>query len=84
MFKKIPAINDQYQYVESKINSYFTSEISQNKPQSYTASYSRKRYVKYLEKFPNVPFQFLYELKNNNGQHSYNIKENEGFVTLIT
>ena len=80
MFKNFPAIDDQYQYVESKINSYSTSEISQNKPQSYTALYSRKRYVKYLEKFPNVPFQFLYELKNNNGQHSYNIKENENII----
>ena len=80
MFENFPATSDKYQYVASKINSDFTNEISQNNPQSFTASYSRKRYMKYLEKFPNVPFQFLYEMKNNNGQNCYNIKENENVI----
>ena len=75
-----PFLSDVYQYDKRKTNSNFTNENLQNEPQSKAALHSRKSYLKYLKKFPNVPFQFLYEMKNNDGQHCYTIEENENII----
>ena len=65
IFYNCPPISDDYQYGKTITNSYLSNEILQNKPQSNAVLYSRNRYLKYLENFPNVPIQFLYEMKNN-------------------
>ena len=80
MFNRFTPLSDPFQYVKNNMNSYSTNENSQNKPKQYAVSYSRKSYVKYQEKFPNVPFQFLYEKKNNNDQLCYNVKQNENII----
>ena len=76
-FYNFPPIFDEYQYDKTNTNSYLSNEILQIKPQSNAVFYSRNRYQKYLEKFPNVPIQFLYEMKNNDGHYCYNNEENK-------
>ena len=80
IFYSFSPLSDHYQYVKRNTISYVTNEILQYKPQSYAISYNRKRYLKYQEKFPNVPFHFLYEKKNNDGQHCYNFEETETMI----
>ena len=73
-------ISDKNKYVKTNTNTHLANKILQNKPQSNAVLYSRKRNLKYLEKFPNVPFQFLYEMKNNTGHHCYNYGENKNII----
>ena len=80
MFKMFSPISDQHQYVKRHSNLYFTNEILPHKHQSYAVSYSRTRYLKYQEKFPNVPLQFLYEMKSSDGQHCIQIEEKENSI----
>ena len=80
MFYKFPAFSELYQYDNRYMNSSFTNETLQNKPQLNAITNSRKRHLKYLKEFPNVPFKFLYEMKNNYGQYCYDIEENEGII----
>ena len=63
IFYNFPHISDEYQYDKTNTNLYLANEILQNKPQSNAVLYSTNRYLKYQEKFPNVPIQFLYEMK---------------------
>ena len=61
-------------------NSCFTNEILQHKYQSYAVSDSRTHHLRYQEKFPNVPFQFLYDMKSNDGQYCVQIEENANII----
>ena len=79
IFYSFPPISDEYQYGKTNTKSYLSNE-TQNKPQSNTVLYSRDRYLKYLDKFPNVPIQFLYEMKNNDGHHCYNNEEKKHII----
>ena len=80
IFYNFPPISDVYQYDKTNTNSYLANEILQNKPQSNAVLYSTNRYLKYQEKFPNVPIQFLYEMNNNDGHHCYNNEEKKHII----
>ena len=80
IFYNFPPISDEYQYDKTNTNSNLANEILQNKPQSNAVLYSTNRYLKYQEKFPNVPIQFLYEMNNNDGHHCYNNEEKKHII----
>ena len=80
IFYNLQLFSDEYQYVKRNTNSYLTNEILKNEPELFAFSYSRKQYLKYKEKYPNVPIQFLYEMKNNDGHQCYFTKENKTII----